>query len=84
MTTEFREWDWPPYPERHRAGRRADRPTLDLNIQVTQASARYRRPLRDRFRAGLARVAVGLVKIGLGAALGVAVVLVRREKMSDR
>jgi hypothetical protein len=76
--SEFREWDWPPYPERHGARRRTrtSQPVLDLNIQVTGGDRPPpRRALRYRYMAGLARVVVGVVKIGLGAAVGVAVVL---------
>jgi hypothetical protein len=81
--SEFREWDWPPYPERHGASRRGYRsgpdrsqPVLDLHVQVTRGAAGYRkRSLYDRFLSAYARVIIGALRIVVGAALGVAVVL---------
>jgi hypothetical protein len=74
--TEFREWDWPPYPERHRAGRRASQPVLDLHVQVTRGAAGDRkRSLRDRIMAGYLRVMVAAAKIIVGAVGGLVVAL---------
>jgi hypothetical protein len=48
--TEFREWDWPPYPERHgaRRRRRTSQPVLDL--QVTRGAGSRKRSLYDHHR----------------------------------
>ena len=75
--SEWREWDWPPYPERHRASRRTTQPILDLHINVRGARSEYRprRTLYDRFLAGYLRLLIAAARIGIGAALGVAVVV---------
>jgi hypothetical protein len=81
--SEFREWDWPPYSERHGAGRRGYRsgpdrsqPVLDLHIQVTRGAAGDRkRSLRDRIMAGYVRVMIGAAKIIVGALCGLVVAL---------
>ena len=74
--TEFREWDWPPYPERHPAGRRTSQPVLDLHIRVTRAPPSDRkRSLRDRILAGYVRVMVGAAKIIIGTVGGLIVAL---------
>jgi hypothetical protein len=72
--TEFREWDWPPYPERHGAGRRTSQPVLDLHIQVKQGAAGNRNcSLHERILAGYVRVMVGAAKIIIGAVGGLIV-----------
>jgi hypothetical protein len=62
MTTEFREWDWPPYSERHSARRRGYRSEPDrsqpvLDLHITRGAAGYRkRSLYDRFLAAYLRL----------------------------
>jgi hypothetical protein len=71
--TEFREWDRPPYPERHVA------PVSRCSIYTSKsraAPAARSAPLRDRFLAGYVRVMVGATKIIVGAARGLIVALV--------
>ena len=75
--TEFREWDWPSYPERHGASRRGYRsgpdrsqPVLDLH-----AAGDRKRSLRDRIMAGYLRVMVAAAKIIVGAVCGLVVAL---------
>jgi hypothetical protein len=64
--TEFREWDWPPYPERHGARRRTSQPVLDLNIQVTRGAGSRKRSLYDRILTGY----LGALRIVAGAVAG--------------
>jgi hypothetical protein len=67
--TEFREWDWPPYSERHgarrhgyRSGPDRSQPVLDLHVQVAAAGDR-KRSLYDRILAGY----LGALRIVAGA-----------------
>jgi hypothetical protein len=77
VTTEWREWDYPP----HRNGpyRRYAPPTLGLDIRIERDGAGYplqpRRSLRQRFLHAYARVMIGAIKLIAGAAAGLAVAI---------
>jgi hypothetical protein len=73
--SEWREWDFPPYSERHGARRRdrsgpdRSQPILDLQLQVR--GARGDRPARRRtLRYHILAELLAALRIGIGAVCG--------------
>jgi hypothetical protein len=71
--TEFREWDWPPYPER--AGRRTRPSVVPTRIESPSIVPTPAPSIRERFLAVIARGMVATTRFTIGFAVGVAIVV---------